>query len=133
MNCKDAQTKMNAWTDDELSRDNAGGLAAHVAACRTCGHEAGQLTALTHLLDTLETPAPSGKLKFRTLDAFNAESRGRKQSYDWGFALPAVGWAAAGLVLGIVMGCRLFRDAGLYQVDLADIFFFPAVGGLLWV
>ena len=96
MNCREAQTHLSLYLDDEASEDLHQELETHLEACPACQAELAMLTRLDQAFEELAVPPPSDV-------APRVLARVRRPALPWWRSLAL----AASLILGLTMGGAL--------------------------
>ena len=115
MRCRACTKHLPAWLDGELAPRLAEEIAAHLQACAACAAERRRLEALLRAVDSVAAPKVSPEFdagfaaklaQARVAAAASSASAGAGPRHAW-WRLPALGAAAAALVVAVVVGVTL--------------------------
>jgi anti-sigma factor RsiW len=109
MKCNDAQQRIKAYLDGELSAREAEAISAHIKSCASCSKEAALLSRAWEILLELTGPETVPDLVPATLSRIMAEPDASflRRLYRWLLPAPAPAFAAIALILGLFIGVRL--------------------------
>ncbi len=106
-------SRLAAYLAGELTAQQRDEVARHLETCEACRREYEAQAAVWGLLETVAEPEPSAAsvwpaVRLRTIAAENGNAR------------PALGWAAAALAAGIILGMA-WPGGGARTGDLASV------------
>jgi len=119
--CNRFGPELDAYLDGELDAETREGFEAHLPACASCNLALEKRASLDHALASLPRvePSPQFEARFWARMARAEEPAGWRARW---FALPRLGWVAAGvaLVAGLALLLSL-RDPALSAQDWAIV------------
>ena len=130
MDCKDVRKKLAAYLDGQLSPLLSGIIQEHLEACPACRMEAQRLEGVWSLLDGVRVPPPPADLPDVIMKGIASghggplSGAGRARFMSWSMVVTAAAAAAAGIMLGYLIGSALpeaGRSAAIETAPAAEV------------
>lgn len=119
MRCEEFEKELVAFSDGELDEAARERVAAHLAECAECKALAADLSVLSTALSAGQEISPSVGFESRLREKLEGFKSGKSRAPVGQRLLPFPALAAAAVVVGILLGGRIFRTPASNESGLA--------------